>query len=204
MRSFLKANGCKRVAAYNSLDKDITPFLPSHECCSHCALSCECGADICTIQLQPYESTPVSLLSNEVQVPLSLRIVSETDKKALAESLEELKTEFSSNRGISAFGNTACHGFSSQLVSDVVNNCHKIFNVTDILTYVPVFSKDHAVRILEVLSEFFDDFSDTVLTDLSMSNQCDRDHLVSIEELIASSEYVDDIFEDSLDLDFIE
>jgi len=80
---------------------------------------------------------------------------------------------------------------------------HKIFTLKDILTYVPVFSKNHAIKILEVLSEFFDDFEESVLTDLSINNQ-DEDQqckLLVLEDIMAS-EYTD-VFEDSLDIDFI-
>ena len=42
-------------------------------------------------------------------------------------------------------------------VTDVVANCHKIFTLDDILTNVLDFSKEHAVKILEILNEIFDD-----------------------------------------------
>ena len=43
--------------------------------------------------------------------------------------------------------------FSHELISDVVANCHKIFTLDDTLTNVPVFLKEHAVKILEILNE---------------------------------------------------
>jgi hypothetical protein len=146
MRMFLKTTGCLRVAAYSSLDPEITPNLPGHECCNYCASTCECDLDIC-YQPKPYDRKPLEHTKDS-----SSRTVSDTDKKELTESLEELQTSLTSNRGISAFGRTVSHGFLSELITDVANNCHKIFTVKDILTLIPVFSKDHAVRILEVLS----------------------------------------------------
>jgi len=117
MRMFLKSTGCRRVAAYSSLDQEISPKLPGHECCDYCSSTCECDHDICN-QPKPYERKQVV---ETKEVPS--RTVSETEKKALEESLKELQTSLSSNTGISAFGSTSSHGFSSELISDVVNNC---------------------------------------------------------------------------------
>ena len=47
------------------------------------------------------------------------------------------------------------HGFSTQLIVDVVKNCDGIFTIEDVLTNFPVFSVGNAIRILEVIQELF-------------------------------------------------
>ena len=39
----------------------------------------------------------------------------------------------------SAFGSASSHGFSKDLISDMVARCHKLFSVEDIIVNVPVF-----------------------------------------------------------------
>ena len=51
------------------------------------------------------------------------------------------------------------------LVNSIVENCHKLFTIDNINTYLPVFSLSHTLKILEVLHEIFGDISaiDTIL-----------------------------------------
>ena len=63
----------------------------------------------------------------------------------------------------SAFGCMSSMGFTSELIIDVVDNAHKIFSLPDILKYAPVFNMDHAIQILEILAESFNDFDDSAL-----------------------------------------
>jgi hypothetical protein len=48
------------------------------------------------------------------------------------------------------------HGFSVELIQDVVERCNEIFSVEDIISSFPVFALVHAIRILEVFQELFD------------------------------------------------
>ena len=55
------------------------------------------------------------------------------------------------------FDKTLSHGFSVELIQDLVERCSEIFTVDDILCSFPVFAVVHAMRILEVFQEIFDD-----------------------------------------------
>ena len=55
-----------------------------------------------------------------------------------------------------AIDESVSHGFSTQLIVDVVKNCHGIFTIEDILTNFPVFSVGNAIRVLEVIQELFE------------------------------------------------
>lgn len=139
--------GCIRVAAYASLDANITPMQPAHDCCSACALQCNCGRTDCRITTS----------ETETEVAMKVRGVSLDDKQLLHVALLELKGSISSNT-IMAFGD--CHGFSSQLVGESIENCDKLFTLDDVLKFVPVFSAKHAMMIYEVLNDVFGDCED--------------------------------------------
>ena len=84
-----------------------------------------------------------------------LRTVTDEQKIILKEALSEVQRSVSHGTGNSAFG--ATHEFSQELVIDVVGKCHKLFNMEDIKTNVPVFSKNHALAILEIINEVCND-----------------------------------------------
>ena len=54
-----------------------------------------------------------------------------------------------------AINKYASHGFSTQLIDDVVKNCDGIFTIGDVLTNYPVFSVGSTIRILGVIQELF-------------------------------------------------
>lgn len=54
-----------------------------------------------------------------------------------------------------SIGNTSSHGFSEQLISDMVSKCSDIFTIEDVLSNFPVFSVGAALHILEILQEIF-------------------------------------------------
>lgn len=144
VKDFLRMPGCIRVAAYALLDANITHMQPAHDCCSACALQCNCGRTDCRITTS----------ETETEVAMKVRGVSLDDKQLLHVPLLELKGSITSNT-IMAFGD--CHGFSSQLVGEIIENCDKLFTLNDVLKFVPVFSAKHAMMIYEVLNDVFGD-----------------------------------------------
>ena len=54
-----------------------------------------------------------------------------------------------------SIGNISSHGFSEQLISDMVSKCSDIFTIEDVLSNFPVFSVGAALHILEILQEIF-------------------------------------------------
>ena len=126
VRVFLKSTECYRVASYSNFDRHIVPLVPSHECCSHCAMKCTCDTlNGCKGPRKPFEKiTPVApgIMHDE-----RLRTVTDEQKIILKEALSEVQRSVSHGTGNSAFG--ATHGFSQELVTDVVGKCHKLFNI---------------------------------------------------------------------------
>ena len=158
MRTFLKNGGCQRKASYNCLDPSVKPLSPGHNCCEYCTVSCGCKNGLCDYQKKAYElERPVIQNDNGKR-----RTITESDKQELMKSLIELQSMFvKPNR--SAFGCMSSMSFTSELINAVVDNAHKILSLPDILKYAPVFNMDHAIQILEILAESFNDFDDSAL-----------------------------------------
>jgi hypothetical protein len=156
VKNFVKTEGCFRVAAYKPFDKTIAPLTVHHNCCSNCARNCSCQHNGCNIKL-PFED---EVIGSKDQVSMT-RVVTQEDRKDVENAFLEVFKELSS--GSNSFG--LCHGFSGELVNSIVENCHKLFTIDNINTYLPVFSLSHTLKILEVLHEIFGDISaiDTIL-----------------------------------------
>lgn len=183
VRAFLKSTGCHRVSSYLSFDPDIVPLSPSHECCNYCAMYCTCDtSNGCNGPKKLFEKSPSVQLGMMPDHPC--RSVSDEQKAVLNDALLEVQRNVSCGSGSGAFG--ATHGFSQELISDVVANCDKLFTIEDIKTSVPVFSKNHAVTILEIINEIFNDIDESTLTDTE--NNFDDDFIFAgLDELFGSN-----------------
>ena len=123
MREFLNSFGiCLQLASYKKFDKNITPCSPGHMCCNICAETCECGSEDCKEFVAHEESTT----NDEKCNPPLHRVVSTEDKEMLRDALEAHLARLSLSGTITTLG-SSCHGFSTEVISDVLDNCHKLF-----------------------------------------------------------------------------
>lgn len=81
------------------------------------------------------------------------------DKSELYAVLLELRESQCASGGV-PFDKDASHGFSGKLCQDIVENCSEISTVEDLMNSFPVFSMSHAVKILEVFQEIFNDIEE--------------------------------------------
>ena len=204
VREFLKTDDCMRVAAYSIYDQDVVPLHPAHSCCGFCAASCCCDEvkGKCEKVSGPYH---FNLVPNSIENPRMAnlyRSVSEEDKCILHDALKEQQINMSSYNAIVALGSVSSHGFSEQVISDVVENCNKIFSVEDVITYSPIFSRNQAMEVLSIFSEVFNDIDELhLISDLSLED--DSFQPFSLDQLL-HSEFTDtDVNEDLFDLDVI-
>lgn len=200
IRSFLKATDCYRIASYKTFDKDIVSLEPAHDCCNLCAAKCNCKGTRCETDGKQFE------LKSSPQQPVPVRVVDEAQKEILSQALEELQSRMAIKVGSSLFGAVPSHGFSKELIADVVVNASYIADMKDIETLVPVFSKSHARIILEVLNEIFDDIDDTTLQpEQEMPEQPDADdQTFNLDYLISCSDYDTGLEDELVDLDFLD
>lgn len=52
---------------------------------------------------------------------------------------------------------SSSHGFSTQLIDDIIRNCESIFTLEDFVTGYPVFPISNVLKVLEVIQEVFMD-----------------------------------------------
>ena len=116
-----------------------------HDCCNVCKSNCDCGTEECTTNTNE---------GDDNKEDIAIRIVNTEDRVLLKDALMELQKSIGTNT-MSAFGGS--HGFSSQLVEEVLENCDKIFSLQDVTKLVPVFSRKHAILIFEIFNDIFDD-----------------------------------------------
>ena len=142
---FVRAQGCYRVSAFQSLDNSIVPQQPLHGCCSYCSSNCQCGGSKRGGEILPFEIVSESC---EVEEHPHKRSVTSDHKYDVKVALLEV---LSQSIELCSIDSTSRHGFSPQLVDDISNNCAIIFSVKDITENFPVFSLKDA--ILEIFFE---------------------------------------------------
>lgn len=148
VKDFVKTNECLRVAAYKPFDARIEPLIPLHNCCCYCSKLCRCHGENCNEEPPLFEK---NISSNNDSDPKFTRPVTQEDKNDLREALLEVQERKS--KGNVLFDSV--HGFSSQLIDDVVTNCSRLFTVNDVIDTCPVFSLNDVLIILELIQEMF-------------------------------------------------
>lgn len=150
VKDFVRSEGCLRVAAYKSLDDNIKSSSPQHDCCSYCKSTCVCKGGMCDAPLLAFEK-----IYEEETHPANViyRAVTPEDRLDLKNALVEVMNDI---QAVSmSLDDTARHGFSLQLVEDIVARCNRIFGIDDITMNFPVYSLSNAQRIIEVIQEIF-------------------------------------------------
>lgn len=183
VKDFVRSDGCLRVAAYKSLDSAIVPLNPPHDCCTYCTALCKCEGTSCSACVLPFESNA----PKPPEKPKGpTRNVTAKDRLDLQSALEEVFQEIKFQS--LAIDESVSHGFSPQLISEVVNNCETIFTIEDVLTNFPVFSVRNAIRILEVIQELFLDIPslEDTLTLFDLGSTFDHVTWLNLEDMIFS------------------
>ncbi|XP_028408795.1 uncharacterized protein LOC114531368 [Dendronephthya gigantea] len=202
MREFLQSSDCFRVASYSKFDKTITPLSPHHICCNTCSKNCECGSLECKVVQIPHEQQTITGDAMLHVSPLR-RSVNEEDRSLLKDALEAHQTQFSIGGNITAFGLLSCYGFSKEAISDVLDNCHKLFTIKDILYCVPVFSTVHAKEVLSVINEVFDDIDESTFQSTDDDGGTTDFKQFSLDDLLQSEFNETALAEDLNEYDFI-
>ncbi len=154
--------GCYRIAAYKPFDHKVQSVLPAHKCCNNCAQTCKCEGDSCSVQIPQHDLKPAE---TEGSPPVMTRPVSDCDREDLQDGQFEV---------INLIFNTLTlpdvhPDYTKQLVESILERSHTIFTVNDIVDHLPVFSIQHALKIVELFNEIFQDIPnlDTMVEILS-------------------------------------
>jgi len=99
VKQFIRSNGCLRIGAYQSLDKNIKSSSPLHNCCLFCSTVCKCNGDS---------------YSAEEAFNKRTREVSTCDRQDLHDALKEVVA--SMRMQVLSIDDTSSHGVPEQLI----------------------------------------------------------------------------------------
>ncbi|XP_028404067.1 Werner syndrome ATP-dependent helicase-like [Dendronephthya gigantea] len=162
-------------------DFDANPSQPSikHLCCQTCHEHCRCVGTSCAFEI----------VNNKVVHPchdtgsyvtLRERTVSKKDKQLLSEILFDYQSQLvgTSNYYLSAHYST---GFSDKLIELVVQQAKYIFSVDYLMSNLPVFSRKHAVQILQIFNEVFEDIGESDIENIKKNEDVDSGSNIHLE-----------------------
>ena len=160
---------------------DVKPLQPGHDCCSNCAVTCKCGGSCSALTFE----NPVLIRQQQVLIQRK-RDVMQQQRINLKEALTEMKEKFSTRCSLEV------HGFSDDLLKQLVEGACTIFSIKDILCF-PVFSVKVATQILEIFQDIFHDIEemDDIANVFFRDRATDIDFLVTDDE-DCTGEYFDD------------
>ena len=158
IKEFLQSSVCRRKSlmihfGYNVCCGDIK----NHLCCDVCASQSECNCDDCGKHL--YFAKQDESAANEQRV---VREPLPSQRSDLKEKLISYQNEMHSrvrnqhNSKVPVCP-TVLLEFNMFHIQQVLDNCHQLFNLDDILEKCEIWNKNYAKAILKILAEVFDD-----------------------------------------------
>ena len=151
VKNFLQTDGCYRTEAYKPFDKKILPHQPGHDCCKNCAQTCSCLDTGCNVTAPAFEREPEAT----AEQPCMTRPISLKDREDLRDALNEVMEMIVPT--LNLFSKNISHGYANDIMEALEKNAHSIFTVLDVTECTPLFSVQHALKILEVFNEVFED-----------------------------------------------
>ena len=147
---------CLRQILLQSFDTscDKVQDTKLHECCTICHHNCKCDVDKCSL---PTFDISVQNLSEEINMHTNQRKVPKDKKHLLDELLTDYKNELDSQFSLSFLPSQCSTGFTEALVRAVLLHCKFIFTLDDVYNLTPVHRRDHAVNILLMIQDVFED-----------------------------------------------
>lgn len=156
MRMFVKNTDkkCRREIISKHFKSKSTKCNVLQECCDICSEECACDQPSC-------QETPYAIKS-VVQDKSTSRMVDDEDRELLREVLQDLKCSLSHHSSI--FGSDTFAEVDDDLINDLVDNCHLVFNIEYLMEKFPIFNVDSARHILEVFMDVFGDVEEVEFT----------------------------------------
>jgi hypothetical protein len=145
---------CLRQLIFADFNIGSSHFDLPHQCCDVCAQTCQCGNSDCG-------KIPVISCDqdddDDNDIPTIIRSVTSEDKATLKSLLMSYKMqliEMEVNTMTSSVGiPNVFLEFGGMQISQVLNTCHKLFTIDDVIENVEIWRKNHALGILEVIYE---------------------------------------------------
>lgn len=155
MKNYAKKEVCLRQTLLQKFDISRIPNKGTHSCCIVCHRQCQCGEKECEVALPVFYSCETS---EDDQKPQMVRQVQTYQKEELKELLNDYKSEQVAQCPVYLLPSETTTGFSDALIKSMLERCQYISSVEDILKLTPVFKRQHALDILHMVRDVFQDF----------------------------------------------
>lgn len=186
MKQYVKTEECRRKTLLNHFDtsSEVKYPEPLHLCCDNCASKCKCGASDCGEMTKFPGINEQENKTTHSTSTCRTREVKHHQKDAVSSCLISYhKSLVNSLISKSAHGQLKTStnlqfilGFSEQQISQVLDNCEKIFSLEDVCNYVEIWDMQHAHEILNIVSQTFGDCCDIQDYDCQSDDTDDDEH----------------------------
>lgn len=135
--------------------------IPLHSCCKFCHGMCTCGQCPVVWKLECNDKTnfECSYFGKSEPHQRRVRVVTNENRAMLHEELLELQQSLQSNIEVRTM--VSCPNiileFNDFHIQQVLQSCHSIFTLQDILEFVEVWRNHYAVGILKAIKDVFQD-----------------------------------------------
>ena len=196
MKSFVKTSECKRQALIRHFDSGLMQPEKAHLCCDNCAAGCKCGVTDCGT----YAKYPVRQIEETSLYPVREREVPPEKKKIIEESLTKYYKSLvqqlvntTANGEVKTLTNLPfILGFTDHQISQVAKNLGMLFPSSDVYQFIEIWDKRHAVKILSVINDVFQDVKEDNQSHCLLSDDNDDDYVFDDELLDEWNEILHD------------
>lgn len=155
MRQYIRSTTCRRQVLLQHFHNTLRfEKQPGHMCCDICAKTCVCNnVNHLLKSLHMGEPNPTKVrnmsddLKEELREKLNLLVKKVLMKQVAGENNRPVAVSFPNN--ILEFG--------IKEVEQIVQHAHIIFSVDDVMKYVNIWQRTHALQVLDVFSSMFQD-----------------------------------------------
>lgn len=178
MKQYIYVDECMRkwLMGHFSCDTDLE-FDCLHDCCSNCMNACDCGSSSCKEVWSPQmndECEPPTM--DHTVCPMEqgklTRVVTQTNKQQLKRRLvkyqQDLIKEVSTETMVSC--PNVLFEFNMFHINQVVDNCHNLFSLGDVLHAVEIWRNEYAIAILNIVKELFGETNMNIPSNLEMAD----------------------------------
>ena len=150
---------------YSHFSDSISSLSPGHLCCSNCRQQCDCsGTSECKTcdgdnEVFMAVADQEQIEGDTTTIQGNTRTLSDTDRTDLRLALLEMQSELSARSG-SFFDPIISHGFTQQLVDDIVRDSSNVFSFEYLQKNFSMYSTQHVMDVLEIFQELFEDIPD--------------------------------------------
>ncbi len=188
---------CLRKLLLADFGEEEFPNYQTHDCCINCHKKCLCLKDSCSIQL-PNISYP----EYKPKIPQRSRNITTQQEQLLQELLKDYALDLSSGL-INFLGVDGTTLFTNVLLKKVIKHAKYIFTKAYILENLPVFKHQHAMDILCMMNDVFEDIDEKDI-DIMQCSSPNTEHICSdmekyIREELLQESSESDALSDSTD-----